>query len=97
MLDAAAASDPELRELQRGLADQRLRGQGRLADLLAERGALRRGLTVERARDVIWTLCAQATFDALVTARGWSHEEYRDWLGDMLAAALLDPPEPESR
>ena len=91
VLDAAAPSDPALVDLQRALADQRLRGQGRVADLLAERGQLRRGLSVERARDVIWTLCAQATFDALVTARGWTHAEYRDWLADMLAAALLDP------
>ncbi len=97
VLDAAAAGHPDLRELQQSLAEQRLHGQGRLADMLAERGALRRGLPVERARDVVWTLCAQANFDALVTARGWSHEEFRDWLGDMLAAALLDPPEPETR
>jgi hypothetical protein len=61
----------------------------RFAELLAERGALRGELTAERAADVLWTLCAQANYDSLVTARGWTHEQYRDWLADMLAAALL--------
>jgi hypothetical protein len=42
-----------------------------------------------RAADLVWTLCAQANFDALVGQRGWTHREYEAWLADMLAAALL--------
>ncbi len=94
VLDAAATGDPMLVELQQRLADQRLQGLRRMAEMLAVRGALRPGLTVDRARDLVWTLCAQANFDALVTARGWSHDEYREWLTDMLAAALLEPAVP---
>ncbi|MHA6782346.1 TetR/AcrR family transcriptional regulator [Pseudonocardia saturnea] len=89
VLDTAAAGDPALRALQEEHAAQRLAGMRRFAGLLAERGELRADLTVERAADVLWTLCAQATHDSLVVARGWSAQEYRDWLGDMLAAALL--------
>ena len=36
-----------------------------------------------------WTICAQANYDALVIARGWSHAEYREWLVEALAATLL--------
>ena len=92
VLDTAAPSDPELRRLQRELADQRLDGMRRLAAFLHGRGRLRPGLTEDRAADLIWTLCAQANFDALVGQRGWSHEEFEGWLTDMLVAALLPGP-----
>ena len=48
-----------------------------------------RDLAADRAADLVWTLCAQANFDALVGQRGWTHREYESWLADMLAAALL--------
>jgi hypothetical protein len=70
-------------------ARQRLEGLRRFAALLAERGSLRPGLSVNRAADIIWTVCAQANYDSLVTSRGWTNEEYRDWLADTLANALL--------
>jgi AcrR family transcriptional regulator len=89
VLDTASNTDDALIELQEGHAHQRLVGLRRFAEFLADRGALRPGLTVGRATDLIWTICAQANYDALVTARGWSHQEYRDWLTDMLAASLL--------
>ena len=93
VLDAAAASEPALAELQRSHASQRLEGMRRFAGLLHSRGALRADLTVERAADILWTLCAQATYDSLVTKRGWSDSDYRDWLGQTLASALLPSPD----
>ena len=84
-----AAGDPELAVLRADLAEQRLHGLTGFATLLAERGALKADLTIDKARDLIWTLCAQANYDALVTTRQWSHTEYREWLSETLAAALL--------
>lgn len=84
-----AAGEPALAQLRTELAEQRLHGLMDFAGLLAERGALKPGLSVEKARDLIWTLCAQSNYDALVTARGWNHVDYREWLGEALAAALL--------
>jgi AcrR family transcriptional regulator len=89
VLDAAADSDPHLAAMREAHARQRLDGMQRFAALLAERGALRPGLDADRAADILWTLCAQSTYQGLVTARGWSHAEYRDWLGALLADALL--------
>lgn len=96
VLDAAAGSDPALVELQDQLADQRLQGMRRFAGLLAERGVLRADLSTDRAADVLWTLCAQANHDSLVGHRGWDPAEYREWLGDMLIAALLPGTPPEA-
>jgi hypothetical protein len=89
VLDAAAGTDQTLASLRDQQARFRWQGLRRFAALLAERGALRPGLSVDRAADIIWTLCAQANYDSLVTSRGWSDQDYRRWLSETLAHALL--------
>ena len=89
VLEEAAAGDDELAKLRAAHEEQRHSGLHRFAELLAKRGALRSDITADRAADILWTLCAQATFEALVTERGWSHRQYREWLGDTLTDALL--------
>lgn len=89
VLNAAATSDETLVELRDHLGRQRLVGMRRFAEHLGQTNALRPGLTVERAADLIWTICAQANYDALVTSRGWSDQEYHNWLTDTLASSLL--------
>jgi AcrR family transcriptional regulator len=81
--------DQELGALWDEMEEWRLRGQGRMAGMLAERGALRPGLSVKDARDIIWTLCSLALHDLLVLERGWSTEKYEQWLAATLADALL--------
>jgi hypothetical protein len=88
-LAAAAETDPELRALQDELETLRLVGMGRFMGLLAERGALRPGMSVEQARDIAWTLCSAPVHDMLVIERGWTSDEYRDWLADVLKRELL--------
>lgn len=89
ILDAAASTDETLANLRDQHAQFRLQGLRRFAALLAERGALKPGLSVDRAADIIWTLCAQANYDSLITSRGWTDQDYREWLSEMLAHALL--------
>jgi AcrR family transcriptional regulator len=90
VLDAAASTDQTLARLREQHAQFRLQGLRRFAALLAERGALRPGLSVDRAADIIWALCAQANYDSLVTSRGWTDQDYRRWLSETLAHALLE-------
>lgn len=89
VLDEAAAGNADLAQLREQHAARRLEGMRRFAGLLAERGALRTGLSVERAADILVTVCAQANYDSLVSGRGWSHDAYRDWVADTLAHSLL--------
>lgn len=89
VLDTAATTHDELVALRDQHAAQRLAGLRRFAALLAERGALRPELSAERAADILWTVCASANYDSLVGARGWTDEEYRDWLAETLSACLL--------
>jgi AcrR family transcriptional regulator len=89
VLIGAAAADPELAEVWTQLEDERLAGMTRFAQLLADRGVLRAGLSVEEARDVLWTLNSLAVHELLVVQRRWPPERYRDWLAATLARALL--------
>jgi AcrR family transcriptional regulator len=83
------ATDRELRVVWDEMEAWRLDGQGRFVALLANKGALRRGLSVEQARDVVWTLCSLAVHDLLVVERGWTAERYQEWLTDALTCELL--------
>jgi AcrR family transcriptional regulator len=99
VLIGAAATDPELAQLWTQIENERLNGMGRFAQLLADRGVLRPGLSVQEARDLLWTLNSLAVHDLLVLQRGWSPGRYRDWLAGTLARELLPQtvPGPEGR
>jgi hypothetical protein len=52
-------------------------------------GALRPGLSVDRARDILWTLIAMEVYDLLVIERDWSLDEWEAWVVESAAALLL--------
>jgi AcrR family transcriptional regulator len=89
VLVAAADSDQELRDALDGMEARRLHGLAGLAAQLAESRALRSDLSVDDARDVIWTLCSTPVHDLLVRERGWTSQRYRDWLAAALKRELL--------
>jgi AcrR family transcriptional regulator len=86
----AAALDPEIAELERARAAQRLLNYGVAARLLAERGALRSGLSTDDAAAAIFAVGHPEVYRALVHDQGWSPERWADWARATLAAALLD-------
>src|SRR3954451_2494145 len=89
-LDAAATTHQSLTELREQIVAERRHGlRAGLGKLLHDRGALRSGLTAERAGDIVFTVCGQANYEALVNECGWSDREYQDWLAETLVACLL--------
>ena len=57
-------------------------------------GALRRGLSVTRAADIIWTLNHPNTWIQLAVLRGWTPTRYERWVGDTSCHQLLAPRPP---
>jgi AcrR family transcriptional regulator len=92
LLAAARAGEPDLQEFAATIDRERLAGATALAGHLAERGALAPGLSVERARDLIWLHTAPDTYRLLVLERGWPLDEFERWFAASLAAALLPGP-----
>jgi AcrR family transcriptional regulator len=89
VLRDAATSDRELRALWQSIETDRRNGQSGFIGMLAGRGVLRPGLSVDEATDGLWTLTSLDVWDLLVTKRGWTAERYERWLADALIAYLL--------
>ncbi|HEV8544648.1 MAG TPA: helix-turn-helix domain-containing protein [Candidatus Limnocylindrales bacterium] len=89
VLSEAAPTHPELEALWESIETGRLRGQAGFVRMLAERGDLRPGLSVEEGRDGVWTMTSLAVWDLLVGSRAWSAERYERWLADALIGFLL--------
>lgn len=60
-----------------------------IVEQLAQRKALRRGLDVDRATDILWTLNHPDVWQLLVGERGWTPEQYEQWFGDTACSQLL--------
>jgi AcrR family transcriptional regulator len=91
VIESAAGVDPEVRALaDEGLA-QRQTGMRAFAAQLARRGALRPGLTVSTAADILCVYNDARVYHLLVHARGWSAKRFEAWLADALGGQLIDP------
>jgi AcrR family transcriptional regulator len=85
----SAPSVAEIDRLRAELESQRLAGMRRFAEHLDRQSALRDGMSVPIAADVLWTVCGRANHDALVRARGWTREAYIAWVHRSLVGELL--------
>jgi AcrR family transcriptional regulator len=85
----AAAGDPEAAEVWDQMVTERLTGMTEFARHLHEGGHLRADISVEEARDVLWTFNSVELYDLLVLQRGWAKERYGRWVAAALVSALL--------
>ena len=85
----AAAADPEIAALERSRSAQRLRNYPQAAQILADREALRPGMTVDSAAAAIFAIGHPETYRALVLDGDWDADAWAAWLQATLEAALL--------
>ena len=84
-----AAADPEIDALSKRIWSQFYDNQRDVVKALHRRKALKKGLSVDRAADILWTLNHPRTYLLLLDERSWTPEEYERWLGDITIAELL--------
>jgi AcrR family transcriptional regulator len=90
IMQGAATADPEIAAMLRQLAVGRLRDAQTVAASLAKKGVLAHGVSVKQAGDIIWALGSHDLYRMFVIERGWSPEQYEQWLAASLFHALLD-------
>lgn len=90
VIRSAAPADPDIGELWRWIQADVHDIQRPLVESLREKDALRRGLDVDRAGDVLWTLSHPNLWQLLVGERGWTPEQYEEWFGDTICSQLLE-------
>lgn len=88
LLIAARSGEPELREFGEETDRQRLVGAARVVQQVAAAGGLRADLTEERAVDIVWTVNSPDVNHLLIVSRGWSYDEYEEWLARSLIGGL---------
>jgi AcrR family transcriptional regulator len=85
----AAATNPDAEQVWQQMQRERLIGMAAFAHHLNESGHLRRGVSVDEARDVLWTHNSVDLWNLLVNQRHWTDERLGQWIGQQLIAALL--------
>jgi AcrR family transcriptional regulator len=88
LLAAARGGDPDLLRFRETINQERTFGAGTFVRHLAETGGLRVDIEPDRARDIVWTLISPEVYELLVVDRGWSPDEYEQWLAQTLTDAL---------
>jgi AcrR family transcriptional regulator len=89
LIRTAAGVDPDMGALRDDLDRARLARMEVNARALFERGDFREGITLERARDVLWAYSSPELYELLVLRQGWPLENYGRFVADAMIAALL--------
>ena len=85
----AASADPEVDELWTRIQAEFYDNQRSVVEVLHEKKALKPGLDVARATDILWTLNHPDLYWLLVNERGWTPDQHEEWLADLLCEQLL--------
>jgi AcrR family transcriptional regulator len=85
----AAPSDPAIGALWKLIQTSFYDNQYAIVASIKAKNALRAGLEATRATDILWTLIHPDIWLLLVGQRGWSPEDYEQWLGDITCEQLL--------
>jgi AcrR family transcriptional regulator len=89
VIRSAARVDPDVGELWGNIQAQFLDNQRAIVESLHAKKALPRGLKVDRAADILWSLNHPALYQLLVNERGWTPEQHEQWVASSTAAQLL--------
>jgi len=90
VIRSAAPSDPDIEVLWTRIQSDFYEVQRPIVKSLHRKKALRPGLDVTRATDILWTLNHPDLWQLLVGARGWTPDQYEQWFGDTTCSQLLN-------
>lgn len=92
LVRSAAATDADLAELLAQMSAQRLERMTLNARRLSSRPGIRPELSIDQIRDVLWTYTSPDLYDLLINHRGWTLQDYRQFLLRGLTGQLLHTP-----
>ncbi len=91
VIHSAAPLDPDIDALWKRIGTEYHANQRKIVESLNKKKALKPGLSVDRATDILWTIQHPNTWHLLATERGWTPEQYEQWCAENACAQLLKP------
>ncbi len=85
----AAKTEPEAAQSLEALLQARFQNLSAFVMHLSAQTALRKGMDTTRASETVWVLTSAEVYHLLTVKRGWSQEQFVEWLGDSLTRLLL--------
>jgi AcrR family transcriptional regulator len=89
VIRSAAAHDPEIDALWSRIQTEFYDNQRLVVEALHRKRALKLGLNVARATDILWTLNHPNVYRLLVSDRAWTPDQHEKWVADLLCSQLL--------
>ena len=89
VIRSAAVVDPDIESLWSRIQTEYHANQRVVCASLHEKKALKDGLDVDRATDILWTLVHPNVWQLLAGERGWTPEQYEQWCADLACSQLL--------
>jgi hypothetical protein len=89
--DAVRRVDKAVERSCQDRLQNRLDGCRAIVARLRREGALRPGLELAAAADLLWAVTSLRTWEDLVLRRGWTAGEYETRIGESLLASLTAP------
>lgn len=89
LIRGAVVLDPVFKELEKEREERRyLRQEETLAELARE-NAFKEHLSFKDVRDILWAFTGRDMYRLLVVERGWTSDQYEQWLAEFLIQNLL--------
>ena len=89
VLRGVSVLTPEFKELEKEREMRRYERQEQTISTMTKENSLAQGMSVSRARDILWAFTGRDIYRMLVIERGWTSEEYEQWLSKLLADVLI--------
>ena len=81
--------DPVFKELEIERERRRYKRQEETIKMMAKEKVFDENVAVSKIRDILWAFTGRDIYRMLVLERGWSSDEYEEWLGKLLIQTLL--------
>lgn len=85
----ASVLAPEFKELEKERELRRYKRQEATLKEMIKSKSLAKGLSLSKARDILWAFTGRDMYHMLVIERGWSPGVYEKWLAQLLVQTLI--------
>ena len=89
ILRGASVIAPEFKKLEKEREKRRYIRQEESTKRMVKEKSLLKGLSLSKARDIIWAFTGRDLYRMLVVERGWTSDEYEKWLAQLLIKTLI--------